>query len=238
MRFGKINVKIHVLVIALFILLAMPMIANALPAFPGAQGWGANTVGGRSASAKIYKVNTLSDNSNGSCSGSICSGSLRYALTASGPRYIIFTVSGTIVLNGDIWVTNGNVTIAGQTSPGGIQIRNAGIKFEGAGQVIVRGLKMRPGDSPGSPIVDGGRDGMTNLGNNYVIFDHNTMNFSCDTGIGGGNTSLNHWTISYNLLAYALQNDCSDYDAQLMLIAEGQSPSGPYVDQVSLHHNL
>jgi hypothetical protein len=225
--------KLLVLILALLI----PASVNALTAFPGAEGWGKDTVGGRSGSAKLYKVNTLSDGSSGSCSGNICSGTLRYALQSSGPRIIIFTVSGTIALSDDIWVINGNVTIAGQTSPGGVQIRNGGIKFESTSQVIVRGLKIRPGDSPGGPIANGGRDGMTNLQSSYIVFDHNTMNFSCDTGLGGGNDPLNHWTLSYNLLAYSLNNDCSDYDPQLMLIADpGNHP--PYVTQVTVSHNL
>src|SRR4030067_1515492 len=117
-QFSKIRKKIHVLVIALFIFPAIPRDAVALPAFPGAQGWGSDTVGGRSPSAKLYKVNTLADNSNGSCVGNICTGSLRYALTASGPRIVIFTVGGTIYLSSQIWTSNGSLTIAGQTAPG------------------------------------------------------------------------------------------------------------------------
>src|SRR3990172_4446670 len=169
--------------IVIVVFLLSPAYTFALPAFPGAEGWGKDTVGGRSVSAKLYKVNTLSDSNSGSggsgsCSGNICAGDFRYALQASGYRFIIFTVAGTIALQDDIWVGNGNVTVAGQASPGtGIQIRNGGIKFEDTNQVIVRGLKIRPGDSPGGPIADGGRDGMTNTGSNYVIFDHNTMNF-------------------------------------------------------------
>src|SRR3989304_5113548 len=147
MQFSKIREKIHVLVIALFILPAIPMAAHALPAFPGAMGWGSDTVGGRSPSAKLYKVNTLDDNSNGSCSGNICTSSLRSALTASGPRIVIFTVGGTIALNSPIYVSNGYLTIAGQTAPGdGILIRDNGIQL-GASYIIVRGLRIRVGDA-------------------------------------------------------------------------------------------
>src|SRR4030067_3858138 len=117
MQFNKIRKKIHVLVIALFIFPAIPGAAYALPAFPGAMGWGSDTVGGRSPSAKLYKVNTLADNSNGSCNGNICTGSLRYALTASGPRIVIFTVGGTISLPTSLSIGNGNLTVAGQTAP-------------------------------------------------------------------------------------------------------------------------
>src|SRR3972149_5476026 len=136
MGFNKIRKKIHVLVIALFILPAIPMAAYALPAFPGAQGWGSDTIGGRSASAKLYKVNTLSDGTSGSCNGNICTGTLRYALTASGPRIIIFTVGGTITLQSSIWGVPPYLTVAGQTAPGGgILIRGPGYP-EGVGSRI------------------------------------------------------------------------------------------------------
>src|SRR3989304_7641264 len=113
MQFNKIRKKIHVLVIALFIFPAIPRAAYALPAFPGAQGWGSDTVGGRSPSAKLYKVNTLADSNTGSCSGNICTGTLRYALTASGPRFVIFTVGGTITLGSTITVYDPYLNIAG-----------------------------------------------------------------------------------------------------------------------------
>src|SRR3990172_11809503 len=100
-------------IFAIILLLLLPTISYALPAFPGAEGWGSDTIGGRNASAKLYKVNVLTDSNSGgggsgSCSGSICTGDLRYALHASGPRFIIFTVAGTIPLADDIWVVNGN----------------------------------------------------------------------------------------------------------------------------------
>jgi len=179
MGFNKIRKKIHVLVIALFILPAIPMAAYALPAFPGAQGWGSDTIGGRSASAKLYKVNTLSDGTSGSCNGNICTGTLRYALTASGPRIIIFTVGGTINLNSSIWVWNPYFTVAGQTAPGGgILIRGPGnpegqgasIALEGVHDVIIRGLRMR--DTGDSSITVLSRTGFPS---SYIIIDHNSL---------------------------------------------------------------
>src|SRR5687768_16161898 len=104
-------------------------------AFPDAIGFGTNTRGGRG--GQIIYVTNLDDSGNGS---------LRSALTASGPRLVLFRVSGTITLEGDIRIKEPYLTIAGQTAPGeGVQIRGAHIRIE-IHDVIIRYLKVRSGD--------------------------------------------------------------------------------------------
>ena len=90
----------------------------ALPAFPGAEGFGTQTPGGRG--GRVIVVTNL----NGSGPGSF-----REAMLATGPRIIVFRVSGVIDLGGDIWLseTNSNVTVLGQSSPGGITFINGAI---------------------------------------------------------------------------------------------------------------
>jgi pectate lyase len=87
----------------------------SIPAFPGAEGWGSETPGGRG--GRIVMVTTLSGGG---------AGSLRTAFQMSGKRIIIFRVSGVIdVKEFSQWrltSANSEFTLAGQTSPGGVTI--------------------------------------------------------------------------------------------------------------------
>ena len=93
---------------------------KALPAFPGAEGFGALTPGGRG--GRVIEVTNLNDSG---------PGSFRAALEATGKRIIVFRVGGTIDLKSDINITGearSYVTIAGQSAPGGgIQLRHHAI---------------------------------------------------------------------------------------------------------------
>jgi hypothetical protein len=92
-------------------------LGSTLPAFPGAEGYGSQTPGGRGGKV-IFVTNT-----NGTGAGSF-----QNALLTPGPRTIIFRTSGVVQLPDQILMENANlayVTIAGQTSPGGITITAA-----------------------------------------------------------------------------------------------------------------
>jgi len=82
-----------------------------LPAFPGAEGFGAVSVGGRG--GRVIKVTNL--NGDGP-------GSLQAACAEKGPRIVVFDVSGVIQVKGKgkhgLQITDSNITIAGQTAPG------------------------------------------------------------------------------------------------------------------------
>ena len=137
---------IFVLVISPF----FPYTANAsgLPAFPGAEGFGSTTIGGRG--GKVIEVTNLNNDG---------SGSLRAACESKGPRVIVFRTGGTIMLESDIEIEEPYITIAGQSAPGdGICIRRAAIRIY-THDVIIRGLRIRVGDESGGPAW-GNRDGL------------------------------------------------------------------------------
>src|SRR5437773_135696 len=81
--------------------------ASVIPAFPGAEGFGSTTPGGRG--GKVMFVTNTNDSG---------PGSLRAACEAEGPRIVIFRVSGLISLAAPIVVKNPFLTVAGQTAPG------------------------------------------------------------------------------------------------------------------------
>jgi len=112
--------------------------ADAQLAFPGAYGYGAASAGGRG--GRVVEVTNLNNSG---------PGSLRAALNETGPRTVVFKVSGDIVLSSQINLNESNsyLTIAGQTAPGeGVQIIGWPIGLHGGiHDVIITDMKFRPG---------------------------------------------------------------------------------------------
>ncbi|XXG98880.1 hypothetical protein Hte_005210 [Hypoxylon texense] len=129
--------------------------ASALLAFPGAEGFGRNAVGGRTGS--VYHVTNLNDSG---------AGSFRDAVSASN-RIVVFDVGGTIPIKTRIAVSK-NIYIAGQTAPGdGITVYGNGMSFSNANDAIVRYIRFRMGKGG-----DSGKDGITIAEGSNMIFDH------------------------------------------------------------------
>jgi uncharacterized protein YjdB len=149
---------------------APPPPANGA-AFPGAQGGGAAATGGRG--GVVTEVTNLNDSG---------PGSLRACVQTSGPRTCVFRVGGIIHLESTIRANHGNLTIAGQTAPGG-GIVLAGDKmpqttmlFLAGSDTIIRYLTCSVGNGPGhSPGPSTGVSCMelaSGTNQHNVIFDH------------------------------------------------------------------
>lgn len=157
-------------------------------AFPGAEGHGKNTVGGRG--GKVYHVTSLEDD------GTV--GTLRWALGQNGPKTIVFDVAGTIHLKSDIKTQKDYLTIAGQTSPGGICIADYQF-WVNSNDVIIRFLRFRPGDASGAEP-----DGLGGMDKKNIIIDHCSVSWSVDECLSV--YGMENSTVQWCLAAQALHN--------------------------------
>ncbi len=133
-------------------------------AFPSAEGYGKYAKGGRG--GVVYEVTNLNDSGEGS---------LREAVEASGPRTVVFRISGTIVLERPLRIEHPFITIAGQTAPGdGICIRRYPLSIN-ADHVIIRYIRVRLGDESGSDY-----DAVSSRYSKHIILDHVSASWSVD----------------------------------------------------------
>lgn len=137
-------------------------------AFPGAEGGGKYTTGGRG--GRVIDVTNLEDDYY-----SPPQGSLRWALNQDGPRIVMFKVSGVIALKGRLNLMKGNVTIAGESSPGdGICLKDNTLWVR-SDNVIIRFIKFRFGDESGEV-----NDAIWGRYCRNIIIDHCSMSWSTD----------------------------------------------------------
>lgn len=193
----------------------------ALPAFPGAEGFGANALGGRG--RNVFHVTTTNDNGSSSLAGS-----LRQGVSVAN-RTIVFDVSGTITLASDLKITVSNLTIAGQTAPGdGICLKGRAFSVQNTRNVIVRYLRVRPGDA-NCPGFEGDSFDFVNATN--CIADHVSATWSIDECLSP--TWSTNITLQWCLIGESLRNSCH---------SKGQHGYGSLIRYanggLTLHHNL
>ncbi|MGB4163259.1 MAG: pectate lyase, partial [Bacillota bacterium] len=188
----------------------------AVPAFPGAEGFGMWTVGGRG--GKVYVVTNLSDSG---------PGSLREAVEASGPRIVVFAVSGTIHLKSRLTITNPYITIAGQTAPGdGITIADYDVVIR-ADEVILRHVRIRLGDRTRQEADALWIDGAKN-----VIVDHVSTSWSVDECLSV--SASDNVTVQWCFITESLLHSFHSKGAH----GYGSLVRGEFGSKYSFHHNL
>lgn len=213
-----------------------PTSSPPIPAFPGAEGFGALSVGGRG--GRVIEVTNLYDRGQGS---------LRAAMEAEGPRIVVFRVGGTIRLRDTIRIKDPYLTVAGQTAPGGgILLRGTDstlLRIEnGAHDIIIRYLRLRNGSGEANGF---GYDNISINGGYNIILDHLSMSWSTDENASifrkADEPPIYNVTIQRANLGEGLDGHSTG------LIVSGETdfsdPDNPVeawkdIDRISIHHNL
>jgi pectate lyase len=217
---GPAMSMLHSLVAAALLAACSNLSAQAtrpsVPAFPGAEGFGAVSTGGRGGA--VVRVTNLDDDG---------PGSLREALRG-GHRTVVFDVSGTIHLQSRLTVSQPHVTIAGQTAPGdGIALAGHELFIAHTHDVIVRFLRVRPGD-----VANKEHDALTIWNARRVIIDHCSLSWSTDSlnDVVKGSGEI---TVQWSLLAEPLNRSVHVKGAHAYATGWDGRDGG-----ASYHHNL
>jgi len=153
-RVEKLTARTAPCVLALAVVGLTGTLQAQVPAFPGALGFGANATGGRNGT--VVKVTNLNDSG---------AGSFREAVS-SGNRTVVFDVGGYITLNSAVQIQD-NITVAGQTAPGGIGFKGGQVAFSNGSNIVCRFIRVRPGSDTSSI-------------NDYCLSFYQARNIICD----------------------------------------------------------
>jgi pectate lyase len=230
-----------------------PLTPNAtVPTFPGAQGFGAYAFGGRgdgAAAPRIIAVTTLEDRISEHGNMITAPGSLREAVEASGPRFVVFNVQGTIYLDTPLEIREPFMTIAGQTAGGdGIVLAHHGLRIN-THDIVLRYLRVRILYEESDGLDGRYMDGLTAYKNDYqvstvldsvynLVIDHCSLSWAIDETIDLWNWVRNftiQWCIISNGALYGHQDGPEGYG--FISSVSGSTDDGTN-KHGSLHHNL
>lgn len=193
-------------------------------AFPGAEGAGRTSLGGRG--GRVLRVTNLNDSG---------PGSLRAAVQADGPRTVIFDIGGTIRLASPLTIRRGRITLAGQTAPGGgITVRDYPL-VAAADDIVIRHIRSRLGDESRTES-----DAVSIERGRRVILDHVSASWSVDETLSVGSRydppehGIYDVTVQWSVIAESL--NASGH-------AKGEHGYGSLVRgghgaRMTFHHNL
>jgi pectate lyase len=209
-----------------------PPSSESAKAFPTAEGFGASTPGGRG--GYICEVTNLNDAG---------AGSFRACAEASGARIVVFRVGGTITVTEKVTVRDPNLTIAGQTAPGGgITLRSSANYDQGpfsikTHDVVVRYMRFRPGASTAPSSM---RDGITiEAGAHDIILDHLSLSWATDENLSATDGTRNltvQWSIISEGLSHSTHSEGEH--SKGALFSGKQFASSAQTGNITLHHNL
>lgn len=176
-------------IIAISLLLITSVNAQQL-GFPGAEGFGRYTQGGRGGS--VYHVTNLNDSG---------TGSIRDAVSQP-YRTVVFDVGGVINISTRIVISH-HVTVAGQTAPGGgITIYGNGVAFNGdSGNDIIRYIRIRMGKNG-----DSGKDAVAISEGQDYLFDHVSISWGRDGTLDVNGTGIDNLTFQDCIISQGINN--------------------------------
>ena len=221
-------------ILGLALSLGGPLRAGAQQlAFPGAEGAGKFSRGGRGTATMpttVFEVSTLDDTD--------APGTLRYALTQPARyRTVVFRVGGTLHLTKPLRIP-ANTTLAGQTAPGdGVCLADRPVSI-GGDNVVVRFLRFRLGDRyQNGGLVDGSGhdDALSAYRRRQIIIDHCSVSWSTDEALSvyAGDSVTLQWNLISEPLNYSYHYETGAPDFQQH--GYGGIWGGR---RASLHHNL
>lgn len=189
-----------------------PIVQGGPKVFPGAVGFGTDSPAGRGGA--VLKVTNISDSG---------PGSLREAIEASGPRIVVFEISGTIQLLTELDVRNPYLTIAGQTAPSpGITLR-AGEFNINTHDVLLQHIRIRVGDELPAGTDPDSLDGLSSdgsydggAGSYNVVMDHVSVSWGIDENSGSWGENVHDITFSHCIVSEALYHSLHSKGAHSM----------------------
>ena len=195
---------------------------NGTIAFPGAEGAGKFTKGGRG--GDVYHVTTLKDSG---------PGSLREGIDSmKGPRTIVFDIGGLIRLKDELRIKDiSHLTIAGQTAPGkGITVADRNVIVEGCSHIILRYLRIRLGDENKPEKFKS--DVFTAEYSDHMILDHLSLSWGID---GNGDfRGLKYTTLQWMIFSEGLHNSLHVKGTGHAMCSSFRDSEGP----ATFHHNV